>query len=171
MSLAAENVRLAFWYGRKYQARDREDVAAAALLGLVLAEREHDPARGAFKALAGLRCKRHALEEVYRQRRCADREVSLSSFDSAGEEHERHELPHAPPVDGHGLMAEKLRAAVAELPEREAEIIRRRFGLEAEPETLAAIGAGLGLSSSRVGQLERAALRKLRRTLTRRARR
>ena len=52
---------------------------------------------------------------------------------------------------------------LAELPEREAEIIRMRFGIGGgRQRTLEEIGARLSLSRERARQLERDALRKLR---------
>jgi RNA polymerase primary sigma factor len=55
------------------------------------------------------------------------------------------------------------KALLAELPAREAEIIRLRFGLGGHRErTLEEIGARLSLSRERARQLEREALRKLR---------
>lgn len=166
MSLAAENRRLAFWVARRFTAPDPDAVASAALLGLVEAEAAYDPARGPFAALAALRCRRRALDEVYRQRRCADREASLYVVNDQGVEDERADLPHADPIDGAALMAETVRAAVAALPEREAEVLRRRFGLDGEEATLRAVGLALGLSASRIGQIERLALRRLRRALS-----
>lgn len=50
-----------------------------------------------------------------------------------------------------------------DLAANEGTVLRRRFGLEAEPpETLEAIGRGLGLTRERVRQIEAAGLRKLR---------
>lgn len=55
------------------------------------------------------------------------------------------------------------RALLAELPEREAEVIRMRFGLGGHRQrTLEEVGARLSLSRERARQLERDALRKLR---------
>ena len=55
-------------------------------------------------------------------------------------------------------------SALADLPEREQEILVRRFGLNGNAaETLEQIAASFGLSSERIRQLEAAALHKLRR--------
>lgn len=54
---------------------------------------------------------------------------------------------------------------LARLPTLEAEIVRRRFGLAGEPETLETIGAAVGLSRERVRQLQVQALATLRRHL------
>ena len=50
---------------------------------------------------------------------------------------------------------------VSGLPDREAEVVRRRFGFEGDPETLEEIGDRLGVTRERVRQLENQALRKL----------
>ena len=54
-----------------------------------------------------------------------------------------------------------LRGALAELPERDREVISLRYGLEGEPQTLSEIGRRLGVSRERARQLERAALERL----------
>ena len=57
-----------------------------------------------------------------------------------------------------------INSVLAELPEREQEILVRRFGLNGNAtETLEQIAASFGLSSERIRQLEAAALHKLRR--------
>jgi RNA polymerase sigma factor (sigma-70 family) len=54
-------------------------------------------------------------------------------------------------------------SCLAALPEREAQILRLRYGLETDrPYTLKEIGAHFGLSRERIRQLERIALEKLR---------
>ena len=59
---------------------------------------------------------------------------------------------------------EQIRAMVAELDEKEAEVIRMRFGLGGEePRTLQEIGEALGLSRERIRQIESRAKEKLRR--------
>jgi RNA polymerase primary sigma factor len=59
---------------------------------------------------------------------------------------------------------EGLHDQIGELPEREAQIVRMRYGLGAveQPMTLREIGRELGISRERVRQLEHAALRRLR---------
>ena len=52
---------------------------------------------------------------------------------------------------------------VSELPERESEVIRRRFGFDgSDPETLDEIGRGLGVTRERVRQIADRALERLR---------
>ena len=60
---------------------------------------------------------------------------------------------------------EQIRALVAELDEKEREVIRMRFGLDGEePRTLQEIGETLGLSRERIRQIESKAKEKLRRS-------
>jgi RNA polymerase primary sigma factor len=76
-------------------------------------------------------------------------------------------------VPDHRAAAPELAEAVpdggvplGELPGREAEILRRRFGLDGgDPETLEEVGAAVGLSGERVRQLEAIALGTLRRRM------
>jgi RNA polymerase sigma factor (sigma-70 family) len=67
--------------------------------------------------------------------------------------------------DGDAEITALVLAELEQLPDRERAIIRRRFGFEGEPETLAGIGERLGLTRERVRQLERIALERLRAAL------
>ncbi len=61
-------------------------------------------------------------------------------------------------------LREKIRSAVDSLNEREAKVLKLRFGLEdGVPRTLEEVGRELGLSKERVRQLELKALKELRR--------
>jgi RNA polymerase primary sigma factor len=62
---------------------------------------------------------------------------------------------------GESLRRQAVRAAIDELGDREARIMRLRFGFEGEPWTLDAIGEELGLTRERVRQLEREAMARL----------
>jgi RNA polymerase primary sigma factor len=60
------------------------------------------------------------------------------------------------------LRNDALEQALAELPERDAEVLRLRFGLDdGEPHTLTAIAKSMGVSRERVRQIEAIALRRL----------
>ena len=72
----------------------------------------------------------------------------------------------ATPIDEEvhvSLAEETLRAAVRELPEREQQILKLRYGLDGDqdPKSLEEIGRIMGLTRERVRQLESAALRRL----------
>ena len=166
MRLAEENRRLAYWTVRKLRSRDRDDLAQAALLGLCEAAIAHDPARGPFGGLAVILCRRRAFEELRRQRRHECAEIPLLFVAPDGHEKEREELPPVPAPDVETpLLVARLREALDALPEREARVLRLRYGLDGEERTLRAVGLALGVSSSRAGQLERVALRRLKRAL------
>jgi RNA polymerase sigma factor (sigma-70 family) len=63
-----------------------------------------------------------------------------------------------------GDLRATLAAAMADLPEREQRILRRRFGLDGqEPQTLGEIAADLGITAERVRQLQNAALGRMQR--------
>src|SRR5215210_7981794 len=61
------------------------------------------------------------------------------------------------------LEEDVLRRAVTQLPEREREVVKRRYGLNGErnPASLATIGRELGLTRERVRQIEARALERL----------
>jgi RNA polymerase primary sigma factor len=61
------------------------------------------------------------------------------------------------------LAQEALRDALDELPDRQREVLKRRYGLngERDPESLEEIGRGLGITRERVRQIEAEALERL----------
>jgi RNA polymerase primary sigma factor len=68
---------------------------------------------------------------------------------------------HGPEQEVHvSLEQDALRRAVAELPDREREVVKLRFGLngDTDPKSLEQIGRELGLTRERVRQIEREAL-------------
>ena len=56
-----------------------------------------------------------------------------------------------------------LRRAVSQLPDREQEVLKRRYGLngDQDPASLEAIGRELGITRERVRQIEASALEQL----------
>jgi RNA polymerase primary sigma factor len=63
----------------------------------------------------------------------------------------------------YSLQEQALRKAVAQLPDREREVVKLRYGLNGDPDpkSLEAIGRELGLTRERVRQIEAAALERL----------
>ncbi len=74
------------------------------------------------------------------------------------------------PAEGEGpdeevavsLDREAVRRAVAQLPDRQREVVRMRYGIDgSEPQRLSETGRALGISAERVRQIENDALRRL----------
>jgi RNA polymerase primary sigma factor len=59
-------------------------------------------------------------------------------------------------------LTQEIQELLGQLPPREQEVLRLRFGLEGEPKTLEEIGAMLGVSRERVRQIEKRAKDRLR---------
>jgi RNA polymerase primary sigma factor len=59
------------------------------------------------------------------------------------------------------LREEALREAIAQLPEREREVLSLRYGLDHDPMPLREIGRKLGITQERVRQIEGRALERL----------
>ena len=101
------------------------------------------------------------VRELPRTVTSLDRQVGEDDGASLGD------LIAAPEEDALGeldvsLRRDALERALAELPERDGEVLRMRFGLgDAEPMTLAEVGGALGVSRERVRQIESSALRRL----------
>ena len=131
-------------------------------------QREHgrDPSHEELAARTGL-----PLEQVKRALEVVAQPVSLDTPMSGpgGEGSDLvdfvtdHEAPSAEDAVALDQLRIDTSALLSELPEREAEIIRLRFGLGGGTQrTLEEIGVRLSLSRERARQLERDALKKLR---------
>ncbi len=72
-------------------------------------------------------------------------------------------IPSPIDITEHVVLDEELHKALAQLPEREAFILKEHYGmLDGEPHTLQTIGRELGVTRERIRQLEKRALNKLR---------
>jgi RNA polymerase primary sigma factor len=87
---------------------------------------------------------------------CAEIEGSFGELVAADQETPEDEVTYS-------LQEKALRHAVEELPEREREIIKLRYGLNGDhdPKSLDAIGRELGITRERVRQIEASALEQL----------
>lgn len=159
---------------------ESEDKEQAAAMGLMEAAQRFDPDRGVrFLTYATWWIRRLVTDErraadVILQPRdknsrkaCPVGVVSLAShFDSqAGLPlPETLTSPETAPADDLEARseAERLRDAIKRLSVREAEIVRRRWGLDGEAELLADIAADFNISRERVRQIENRALARLR---------
>ena len=82
-----------------------------------------------------------------------------------GDTLEQESVPSAELEMIRSSFEEQIRSMVAELDEKERDVIRMRFGLDGdEPRTLQEIGQTLGLSRERIRQIESKAKEKLRRS-------
>jgi len=59
-------------------------------------------------------------------------------------------------------LCRKVTAVLGALSERQADVIRRRFGIGVPEQSLRAIGKDLGVGGARIQQIEAVALRRLR---------
>lgn len=110
-------------------------------------------------------------EDVTTLLQVSDENISLSAM--IDEEHEFHlgdkleqdSIPSADVVLLRNTLKGYLKAALGELDEKEARVIRARFGLDGhEPRTLKEIGETMDLSRERIRQIEAQALKKLNRS-------
>jgi RNA polymerase sigma factor (sigma-70 family) len=103
----------------------------------------------------------HAFQRIVRVRSLSDRR--RSAYHAA-----RQIGDPAGAVDARLIHADtiaQIRAAVDQLPAREAQVIRLRYGLDGRPETLAKIGKHANLTRERIRQIECKAEKRLRRLL------
>lgn len=152
---------------------DRDDVASAAMIGLIAAVDRFDPRRGVpFEAYASLRIRGAVVDELRRvdERGRADRRsegaelaVSLDMLMEKG--------THHGPVADDGVaeryeqedLKTRVQDALGRLPARQREVIKRYYGDEL---TLRETGAKMGVSEARACQLHGRAIQNLRRELS-----
>jgi RNA polymerase primary sigma factor len=103
-----------------------------------------------------------AAAETVRAVTSLDRPVGQDESTSLGDLIAGEEEPFGDAIDV-SLRAETLARALEHLPEREREVLRLRYGLDlgSQPLTLQEIGRRLGLTRSRIRQLEEQALERL----------
>ncbi len=110
----------------------------------------------------------HLIRRAMRANQTAGSSVSL---DSMLQGRDNLEDPRCPAPDQQALDSsevDRLQELLASLPDREARILKLRFGLDnEEPMTLKEIGKIVGLTRERVRQIENEALRRLFRKLKR----
>jgi RNA polymerase primary sigma factor len=102
------------------------------------------------------------VQEAARAVTSLDRPVGAEGETSLGELTAGGEAPPEEEVEV-SLRQEALRRAVADLPDRERDVLKLRFGLNGDqsPKSLEQIGKTLGLTRERVRQIETAALERL----------
>lgn len=138
---------------RHWATGDREDIAQIVRLALWQAEQTFDPARGLLLDAYARRCARNAVVDARRAAcgRDGRRPQFVAEIELETVDHEPDETP---------AIAERL----ALLDDRHRLVVERR--LAAVP--LADIARELGVTVSRVGQMQRAAWRAMRRRISQR---
>jgi RNA polymerase primary sigma factor len=168
----------ATWWIRQAVQRGVANKARTIRIPVHIADREQRIAR-AERALAPKLGRQPTEEEVAKQAKLPLKQVrevrqaarAITSLDRpVGSENdaalgELFASEQAPPEEEVTVSLEQdvLRRAVAQLPEREREVVKRRYGLngDRDPASLEAIGRELGLTRERVRQIEARALEQL----------
>lgn len=166
------NLRLVAHIIKKYytQSGDQEDLISIGTIGLIKAVNTFRPDRGIKLATYASRCIENEILMHFRAQRKVQGEVSLSDALETGTEGDALYLSDV--VGEEDTMLEELqdkenrallRRLIAEkLTKREADILRRRYGLDGRlPQTQRQVAAHYGISRSDVSRLEKKALGKL----------
>jgi RNA polymerase sigma factor (sigma-70 family) len=131
------------------------DLFQAGVIGLMRATEKYEPGRGAFSTYAHWWIRSGIGRAL--GRRLTRPTVSLpDDFDIT-----RADDDDEPDI----LGAEKIEPALAHLPARQQEMIRRLFGFKGKKETLGQVGEAFGVSKARIGQLRDRSLDALRQWL------
>ncbi len=157
---------------KKYytQAGDQEDLLSIGTIGLIKAISSFDASKGARLATYAARCIENEILMYFRAQKKLQGEVSLSDSIDTDKEGNSMELMDVVGVEDTMLedlhdrdSALKVRRLVREcLTDREAEIIRLRYGLGGTvPLTQREIANSFGISRSYVSRIEKRALGKL----------
>jgi RNA polymerase primary sigma factor len=168
----------ATWWIRQAVQRGVANKSRTIRIPVHIADREQRIAR-AERALAPKLGRQPTEEEIAKQAKLPLKQVrevreaarAITSLDrpigseNEGSLGELFAAEQAPPEEELtvSLQQDVLRRAVAQLPEREREVVKRRYGLngDRDPASLEAIGRELGLTRERVRQIEANALEHL----------
>ena len=170
--LVERNLRLVAHIIKKYytQAEEQEDLISIGTIGLIKAVNTFKADKGIRLATYASRCIENEILMYFRRTKKLQGEVSLNeAIETDGD---GAELSIGDVVGKSDTMLEDLqdkddralvRRLVAErLTEREADIIRRRYGLDGRlPQTQKQVAALYGISRSYVSRIEKKALGKL----------
>lgn len=170
--LIEHNLRLVAHVIKKYytQAEDADDLISIGTIGLIKGINTYRPDKGVRLATYASKCAENEILMHFRSRKKSQTDLSLSdSIDLDGDGNSLSlmdviaEEDDMAEVLGHKETCEILKVKVKEvLTEREAEIIRLRYGLDGgEGITQRETAKMLGISRSYVSRLEKKALEKL----------
>ena len=170
--LVEHNLRLVAHIIKKYytQADNQDDLISIGTIGLIKAVNTFRSDKNIRLATYASRCIENEILMYFRSQRKLQSEVSLSDTietDGSGDALYFWDVVGADDTMLSDLQdkenCQKVRRAVAEcLDAREADIIRRRYGLDGfTPQTQRQVAAHYGISRSYVSRLEKRALEKL----------
>ena len=170
--LVEHNLRLVAHIIKKYytQAANQEDLISIGTIGLIKAVNTFQPDKKIRLATYASRCIENEILMHFRAQRKLQGEVSLSEAietDKAGNALYLQDVVGADDTmqeDLEGREDQRLiRRLVGErLTPREADVIRRRYGLDGHPpQTQRQVAAAYGISRSYVSRIEKRALEKL----------
>jgi len=149
---------------------DSDDLASAAVIGLIDAVDRFEPVRGVpFEAYAALRIRGAIIDELRRvdeRGRSAHETPRAVSLDGLVEEDWTHFLAADDEVDAkfdHEDLCGRVEGALATLPPRQREVLARYYG---DSLTLREAGVRMGVSEARACQLHGRAIVNLRRALS-----
>ena len=171
-TLVEHNLRLVAHIIKKYytQAANQEDLISIGTIGLIKAVNSFQPDKKIRLATYASRCIENEILMHFRAQRKLQGEVSLSEAietDKAGNALYLQDVVGADDTmqeDLEGREDQRLiRRLVGEcLTDREADVIRRRYGLDGHPpQTQRQVAAAYGISRSYVSRIEKRALEKL----------
>ena len=174
--LVEHNLRLVAHIVKKYYAQtgDQDDLISIGTIGLIKAVNTFRPDKGIRLATYASRCIENEILMHFRSQRKLQGEVSLSEAIETDQSGGNLYLMDVVGVDDTMLsdLQDKencllVRRLVGEcLTEREADVIRRRYGLEGRaPQTQRQVAAVYGISRSYVSRIEKRALEKLEQAL------
>ena len=173
--LVEHNLRLVAHIVKKYyQNDDADDLIYIGSIGLIKGINTYRPDKGVRLATYASRCVENEILMAFRTKRKSAGDVSLSEALDADEEGGGLKLMDVVAAEedladqiGSRELCRTLRESVARvLDEREARIIRLRYGLDGtEPMTQMETAQKCGISRSYVSRLEKRALEKLRGSL------
>ncbi len=171
-SIVENNLRVAVHVARKHQRADRSlvELFSDATIWLMRAVETFDFARGTrFTTYASYAIMKNFARDRAEQLTRRDSRVLTGQEEVLGEVKAREGEAVGDVVDAKALEGE-LGVAMGELPARERELLARHYGLGEEKggESLSEIGDKMGITKTRVRQLEARALRKLRGLLEKR---
>ena len=174
--LIEHNLRLVAHIIKKYytQSGDQDDLISIGTIGLIKGVSTYRPDKGVRLATYASRCIENEILMYFRSQRKLQGEVSLSETietDGTGDTLYLLDVVGTDDTMLTDLQDEENRRLVRRLvgeclTEREADVIRRRYGLEGfAPQTQRQVAAQYGISRSYVSRIEKKALEKLEKAL------